>query len=64
MTCTRRAFLKDAVGGTLASVLPLSAFTILSQEQARAAVAESKVRWAFLVDTTKCVGESKSNFAA
>jgi len=56
MTCTRRAFLKDAVGGTLASVLPLSAFTILSQEQARAAVAESKVRWAFLVDTTKCVG--------
>jgi len=56
MTCSRRAFLKEAMGGTLATVLPLSAFTVLTNEQARAAVAESKVRWAFLVDTTKCIG--------
>jgi len=56
MTCSRRAFLKEAMGGTLATVLPLSAFTVLTSEQARAAVAESKVRWAFLVDTTKCIG--------
>ena len=56
MSCSRRAFLKNAVGGSLATVLPLSAFTILSTEEARAAVANSKVRWAFLVDATKCVG--------
>ncbi len=56
MSCTRRAFLKDAVGGTLASALPLGAFTLLSQDEAKAAIAESTVRWAFLVDTTKCVG--------
>ena len=56
MTCSRRAFLKEAMGGTLATVLPLSAFTVLTSEQARAAVADSKVRWAFLVDTTKCIG--------
>jgi tetrathionate reductase subunit B len=56
MTCSRRAFLKEAMGGTLATVLPLSAFTVLTSEQARAAVADSKVRWAFLVDTNKCIG--------
>ena len=56
MTCSRRAFLKEAMGGTLATVLPLSAFTVLTNEQARAAVADSKVRWAFLVDTNKCIG--------
>jgi len=37
-------------------VLPLSAFTFLTNDQARAAVADSNVRWAFLVDTTKCIG--------
>ena len=39
MSCTRRAFLKDAVGGTLASALPLGAFTLLSQDEAKAAIA-------------------------
>lgn len=56
MTCSRRDFLKEAVGGTLASVLPLSAFTFISSEEAKAALAESKVRWAFLVDASKCTG--------
>ncbi|MBT8084282.1 MAG: 4Fe-4S dicluster domain-containing protein, partial [Woeseia sp.] len=56
MTCSRRTFLKDAVGGTLATVLPMSAFTMLTTEEAKAAVAEANTRWAFLVDTTKCVG--------
>ncbi len=56
MTCSRRDFLKEAVGGTLASVMPLSAFTLLSTAEARAAIAESNTRWAFLVDTNKCVG--------
>jgi len=56
MTCSRREFLKEAIGGTVATVLPLSAFTLLTSAEARAAIADSKVRWAFLVDTNKCVG--------
>ena len=56
MSCSRRTFLKEAVGGTLATVLPLSAFTFLSSDEARAAVENSNVRWGFLVDATKCVG--------
>jgi len=56
MNCTRRDFLKDATGATLTTVLPLSAFTVLTSEEARAAVTDSNVRWAFLVDTTKCIG--------
>ena len=56
MTCSRRDFLKDAIGSTLATVMPLSAFTFLSNSEARAAVEESTVRWGFLVDTNKCVG--------
>ena len=56
MTCSRREFLKNTVGSTVASVMPLSAFTLLSRAEAATALAESKVRWAFLVDTNKCVG--------
>ena len=56
MSCSRRQFLKEAVGGTLATVMPLSAFTFLSTAEAIAAVAEATTRWAFLVDTNKCVG--------
>jgi len=56
MTCSRRDFLKNTVSGSVASVLPLTAFTFLSQAEASAALAETKVRWAFLVDTNKCVG--------
>jgi Fe-S-cluster-containing dehydrogenase component len=56
MTCSRRDFLKEAVGSTLATALPVSAFVFLSTDEAKAAIADSKVRWAFLVDTNKCVG--------
>ena len=56
MSCSRRDFLKQACGGTLASILPVSAFTFLSTEEARAAVENANVRWGFLVDTRKCVG--------
>jgi len=56
MSCSRRDFLKEAVGGTLSTVLPASAFVFLSKEEAKAAVENSNLRWAFLVDTTKCVG--------
>ena len=38
MSCSRRDFLKQACGGTLASVLPVSAFTFLTNEEARAAI--------------------------
>ena len=56
MTCSRRAFLKDMVGGALSAAVPLSAFTLLTREEARAAVANATTRWAFLVDVNKCVG--------
>lgn len=56
MTCSRRDFLKNTVSGSLVSALPLSAFTLISSAEAAAALDEAKTRWAFLVDTTKCVG--------
>lgn len=56
MSCSRRDFLKTAVAGTVVASLPLSAFTLLSPAQVKAAVGDSKIRWAFLVDTRKCVG--------
>ncbi|MGB5410109.1 MAG: 4Fe-4S dicluster domain-containing protein, partial [Woeseiaceae bacterium] len=56
MSCSRRQFLKEAMGGTLVSALPLSAFVMLTQDEAEAAVANAGVRWAFLVDTRACTG--------
>ena len=56
MSCSRRQFLKQALGQTLVGALPASAFILLSSEEARAAVENSPVRWAFLVDTTACTG--------
>lgn len=56
MTCSRRDFLKEAVGTTAAATLPLSMFVFLSTEEAKAAVANSTARYAFLIDTNKCVG--------
>ena len=56
MNCSRRSFLKKAVTCGLAASLPLSAFRFLSPAEVRAAVGDDKVRWGFLVDTTKCVG--------
>jgi len=56
MTCSRRDFLKEAVGTTAAAVMPLSMFVFLSTVEAKAAVANSTARYAFLIDTNKCVG--------
>jgi len=56
MKCSRRNFLKKSLSGALAAGLPISAFKLLSPRQARAAVKETNLRWAFLVDTRKCVG--------
>ena len=57
MSCSRRQLLKNTVKGAIAASLPVSAFKILSPSQVKAAVVgDSKVRYVFLVDTTKCVG--------
>lgn len=56
MNCSRRSFLKNVAKGCLAASLPLTAFRFLSPAEVRASVGNDKVRWAFLVDTTKCVG--------
>jgi len=55
MTCSRRDFMKQSLGA-LAAATPACAVVLLTQADARAAVGDSKVRWAFLVDTEKCVG--------
>jgi len=54
--CSRRNFLKKSIAGAVAAGLPLSAFKLLAPGEARAALKESNLRWAFLVDTRKCVG--------
>ncbi|MBS1125529.1 MAG: 4Fe-4S ferredoxin, iron-sulfur binding domain protein, partial [Nitrospirae bacterium] len=54
---TRRDFLKKTV--TIAGVaVPLAAFEIIDPEKlfAQVAAEKTKVRWAFLIDTYKCVG--------
>ena len=56
MSCSRRALLKNAVKGVVAASLPISAFKLLSPAELKAAIGDDKVRWGFLVDTTKCVG--------
>ena len=56
MSCSRRALLKNAVKGAVAASLPISAFKFLSPSEVKAAIGDDKVRWGFLVDTTKCVG--------
>jgi len=56
MTCSRRQFLKQTVAGSLAATLPAATVAFLSPEELKAAIGDSKTRWAFLVDTNKCVG--------
>jgi Fe-S-cluster-containing dehydrogenase component len=53
---TRRSLLKKSCLGVLAASLPLSAFKLLSPKELRAAIGDSSIRWAFLVDIQKCVG--------
>jgi Fe-S-cluster-containing dehydrogenase component len=56
MSCSRRDFLKNSAQAAFVSSLPLSAFVVLTTEEAKAAVAAATVRWGYLVDTTKCTG--------
>jgi len=53
---SRRKFLKKALVGGLAATVPLSALRILSPEEVKASIGDSKTRWIFLVDIQKCVG--------
>ena len=53
---TRRALLKKSCIGVIAASLPVSAFRFLRPKELRAAIGDSSVRWAFLVDIQKCVG--------
>lgn len=56
MSCSRRKFLKNVIGGGVAASLPLSAFKALSPSEVKAAIGDEKVRYGFLVDIQKCVG--------
>ena len=55
---TRREFLRKAAMGAAAVALPLTAFEIVNPKKLFAEVKAEKtaVRWAFLIDTYKCVG--------
>ena len=56
---TRRNFLKKAALGIAGATLPLAALKIIDPKKLLAEAAADKssaVRWAFLVDTYKCVG--------
>jgi len=56
MKSSRRQFLKKALAGGVVASLPLSAFRALSPAEVKASIGDDAVRWAFLVDTQKCVG--------
>lgn len=53
---SRRDFLKITGLALAATLLPATAFELLTPERARALQAEPQLRWVFLVDTNKCVG--------
>jgi len=55
---TRRKFLKNAAIGIAGATVPVAALEIIDPDRLFAQVAADKaaVRWAFLVDTYKCVG--------
>jgi len=56
MEFTRREFFITAIKGAIATALPLEIFRILSPDEVKAAIKETKTRWGFLVDTYRCVG--------
>jgi Fe-S-cluster-containing dehydrogenase component len=56
MSCSRRDFLKQSMAGAVAAAMPTCSVIFLAPGEAEAAIGEKRVRWAFLVDTEKCVG--------
>ena len=54
--CTRRDFIKKGIAGAAAAGVSAEALRLLAPGEARALVKEHDLRWAFLVDTRKCVG--------
>lgn len=56
MNASRRKFLKTAITSGVAASLPLTAFKLLNPDEVKASIGNDAVRWAFIVDTQKCVG--------
>lgn len=58
MKINRRDFIKNALGFTAATALPVGALKLIGPRSASAASRRttSNVRWGFLVDTFKCIG--------
>jgi tetrathionate reductase subunit B len=56
MRVSRRDFMKKSLAGAVTAAIPSCAATVLTPGAARADVGDPSVRWAFLVDTEKCVG--------
>ena len=56
MKCSRRNFLKQSMAGIAAAAVPACTVIALAPGEAEAAIGDSKTRWAFLIDTEKCVG--------
>jgi Fe-S-cluster-containing dehydrogenase component len=56
MKCSRRNFLKQSIAGIAAASVPACTVIALTPDEAGAAIGDSKTRWAFLIDTEKCVG--------
>ena len=56
MSCSRREFLKKSVAGAVAAAAPTASVAFLAPGEAKAMTDGSVLRWAFLVDTEKCVG--------
>lgn len=56
MSSSRRDFLKTLFGGGIHLAIPLGAFKLLTPAEAKSIANDTNLRWAFLVDTLKCVG--------
>jgi Fe-S-cluster-containing dehydrogenase component len=56
MAYSRRSFIRKTIAGSIAATLPLDAFKFISPARVSASLGVEAVRWAFLVDTYKCVG--------
>jgi tetrathionate reductase subunit B len=56
MSCSRRDFMKKALGTAVGAALPAATGAFLGPRDAGASVGDAKKRWGFLVDTEKCTG--------
>jgi len=56
MKKSRRDFIKTGILTIAGAAIPLSAFEFLSSEAVADVIKKTNKRWAFVVDTTKCIG--------